>query len=98
MNGLKYAEFYKEVLGNMGLKECDVPEYIRKATLDKLGYECVVTLSQVYEFLEGKHRPNAGMASAWEVAFGFQLAPHYYGFLDSTKPKKTKTTKQPVLG
>lgn len=77
---LKYAEFYNEQLLVKGLKKSQCPEFIKMQT------GLIVSVAQVYEYLEGKHCPNAAMASTWEQAFGVNLPASYYGAGVPTKP------------
>lgn len=70
---LKYADFYEELLDARDMKKVEAVSFIESRT----GYK--ISEGQVYEFLEGKHTPNAAMASIWELAFGVNLKPKYYG-------------------
>lgn len=72
---LKYSQFIVEVLEARGLKKTELAELIG------------VKPEQVYEFLEGKHEPRAGMAKAVEKVLGIQsLDPSYYGWGEAKKP------------
>jgi hypothetical protein len=79
---LKYADFYAEQIEIKRWKKSDIP-----AKAKELGYELKV--EQVYEFCEGKHVPNAGIAALFELIFQVQLGPRSYGYgqrFKATKP------------
>jgi hypothetical protein len=78
---LKYAEFYQEQLEIKRWKKSEIP-----AKAKDLGYDLKV--EQVYEFMEGKHCPNAGIAALFELIFQVQLGPRSYGFGQSFKAKQ----------
>lgn len=75
---LKYADFYADQLEVKRWKKSDIPEQARL-----LGYE--LKIERVYEFMEGKHVPNAGIASLFEMIFQVQLGPKFYGFSNPLK-------------
>ena len=70
-----YVRFYEEMLEVRGLKKSQTAEYIKMQT----GYE--LTTEKVYEFLDPRREacPNACTAAIWELAFGVNLPPKYYG-------------------
>jgi len=79
---MKYAEFFDELWENMGLT---IPQVAARVN-EKFGEAHTTTADQIYEFLKGKHCPNAAFAKAIEFSFQVNLPPQKYGFGEVKKP------------
>lgn len=84
MSRLKYAEFYDEQMDVRGLGIPQVAAEIEKRFPAE--FEQVHVLSACYEFMRGRGKPNALMASAWGQVFNVNLPPRYYTHGKGRKP------------
>ena len=77
---LKYAQFFDELIH---ARYGDIPNFCREHDFEP---------AQIYEFLKGRHCPNAALAKAVEKALGCEkLDPSYYGWGSPLKPNGRKT-------
>jgi ribosome-binding protein aMBF1 (putative translation factor) len=77
---MKYPEFIVELLDAKGWKKSDLAQKVREKFPEEK-----VTNDQIYEFLEGKNSPRAGLAKAVEFTLEINLSPRYYGWGDARK-------------
>jgi ribosome-binding protein aMBF1 (putative translation factor) len=76
----RYAKFINELLDAKNWKKTDLAQKVRERFPDE-----PVTNDQVYDFLDGKNHPRAGIAKAIEAVLEINLPPSYYGWGDARK-------------